>query len=171
MAGLTSALGPLMAAAEFINLGQDLVGTAQSEAAQSQALAQLKAQQNAQIRAAQENAALDKQRLALDAKAAEDDRKRALRRAVARQQTIFGSSGIGGQGGSSQAVLLGLVNESEQERTRREDLDRIRLSAIDTDLAQQKRLNVLQRTQLQERNGLDNLSSGLSFTRNLFNSR
>lgn len=168
MGGITSVLGPVMALSSGASLASSILGKSNAQSAQEQALKQLQAQQNLQYQVAQENAALEKQQIALEAQNSEEERKRALRRAVARQKTIFGSSGIGGQGGSSQAVLLGLMNESDEERQQREALDTLKTAAIDSDLAQQKRLNVLQRTQLQEKNKLDDVSSSLSYANDVF---
>ena len=85
------------------------------------------------------------------AKAAEDERRAALRRAVARQNARFGASGIGGSGGSAEAVLLGLFDESEEDLASRERLDNLRNRSLDLNVAQNSSLNVLQRSQLQQR--------------------
>jgi hypothetical protein len=78
-----------------------------------------------------------------------------LKRAVARQRAAYGASGIeANSSGSAQAVLLGLFDESEEEKNQREKLDTLRLNAIDQDVDQRSRLNVLQRTQLAEKQRL-----------------
>ncbi len=61
---------------------------------------------------------------------------------------------MGSGSGSAQAVLLGLFDESEDERTKREELDSLRLTALDQNIGQSRALNVLQRTQLAERQRL-----------------
>lgn len=53
-------------------------------------------------------------------------------------------------GGSSEAVLLGLFDESEFDKTECERLDSLKVAAIDQGLNQQKRVNTLQRAQLQQ---------------------
>lgn len=45
----------------------------------------------------------------------ERDRKDALKRAQAQQRARFGALGVGGNGGSAQAVLNGLRRKSDQE--------------------------------------------------------
>ena len=98
-------------------------------------------------------------------------RQDALKRAVARQRAKSGASGIT-QSGSTEAVLLGMFTESEDQRAERERLDQLRYSAIDQDLAQQNRLNVLQQTQLRQRQNLNASSNALgsvnSFLGSLF---
>ena len=127
---------------------------------QDAALQQLRAQQSLQEQQAAADATLSRQKIALDAGNTEEERKKALRRAVSRQRANFGAQGISSGGGSSQAVLLGLFEESEAEKKKREQLDALRLTSIDQDLGQQKSLNVLQRTQLQEKQKITQLSTG-----------
>jgi hypothetical protein len=74
---------------------------------------------------------------------------------VARQRANFGAQGVSAGGGSAQAVLLGLFEESEEERARRERLDGLRVRVLEDDLAGRRASNVLQRTQLQERAKVD----------------
>ncbi len=132
------------------------------------ALEQLRAQQSLQEQQAAADAELNKQKIALDAQEAEEERKKALRRAVSRQRANFGAQGISSGSGSSQAVLLGLFEESDAEKQKREQLDAIRITSIDQDLAQQKSLNVLQRTQLQEKQKVNQLSTGERLFGSLF---
>lgn len=126
----------------------------------NQALDQLKARQELQQKQAAADAALQKQQIALSAAQENEERQKALKRAVARQRANFGSQGIGSGAGSSQAVLLGLFEESEDEKARRDALDNLRNKAIDQDLSNGNALNVLQRTQLEEKNKINSLSLG-----------
>ena len=121
---------------------------------QDLALAQLQAQQNQDMAQAQANADIERQRIAQDATIAEADRRDALKRAVARQRASFGSSGAGTSGGSSEAVLLGLFEESEEEKSQRDSIDALRFGAIDQSLADRSATNTLRRTQLQEKQNL-----------------
>ena len=118
---------------------------------QELALKQLKQQQSA------EQAGLERQKESLQASEAEETRRLALRRAVSRQRAQFGAQGVGSNTGSSEAVLLGLFDESDDERSRREELDTLRNRALDTNLAQEKSLNLLQATQLAQRQKLSRL--------------
>ena len=133
------------------------------QSSNNQALEQLQERQAVQESQAAADAQLRQQSLALDASEEEKGRKSALRRAVASQRANFGSSGIAsGGGGSSEAVLLGLVEESQEDEKYSDKLNALKSAAIDQDLAQNKTLNVLQRTQLQERNNLSRLYSTAS---------
>lgn len=128
-------------------------------AEQNQALIQLQQRQALDQEQQAQASALEKQKIALDAQTAEAQRQSALRRAVARQRASFGGSGITSSGGSADAVLLGLFDESEDELRQREALDNLRSSALDLETAQAKSVNVLQATQLSERNKLQRLYS------------
>ncbi len=126
-------------------------------AQQDLALKQLQQKQQADERTAQEQAAQERERVAAAADAAENQRRAALRRAVARQRAQFGAQGIAADDGSAEAVLLGLFDESDQDRADRERLDTIRTAALDQDIATQGRINVLQRQQLIERQNLQRI--------------
>jgi len=118
------------------------------------AIRQLRDQQNLEQKQASQKAALDRQGVIINAQKAEDERRRALKRAVARQRANFGGAGVSSNSGSSEAVLLGLFDESEEERSSRERLDALRLNTIDNNLANVKRKNTLQRTQAESRQTL-----------------
>lgn len=126
----------------------------QIRAEQGLALEQLQNRQALQESQLAQNNALEKGRIATDAAQADEERRAALRRAVARQRASFGAQGVGSNGGSSEAVLLGFFDESDAERDRRERLDQTRNTALDNNLAQTRSLNLLQATQLAERQKL-----------------
>lgn len=129
--------------------------------AQQVALKQLQTTQRLQARQAADDAALNRERLAAEAAGAENARLAALRRAVARQRANFGVQGVGSDGGSSGAVLLGLFDESEDELAQREKMDDIRNRALDMGMAQRGAINTLQYTQLKERQKIGRLSAGI----------
>lgn len=115
-------------------------GRRQEEAA----LKAMQARQQADYQKAAQDAALKRTEIEQEAQKAEAQRKEALKRAVARQRALFGGSGISSSSaGSAQALLLGLFDESEEEKLRREELDKLRYQALDNDLAHRKRINVL----------------------------
>ena len=125
------------------------------------ALQQLQARQDAEVREAQQKAVLDRAEIAAKAEEAEIQRRQALKRAVARQRVKYGASGVSSGDGSSEAVLLGLFDESEEEKQSRERIDNLRLQAIDQNLDKMRRVNTLERTQARERAKLKNSSSTL----------
>ncbi len=160
MAALTPVLSLLGTVGSVVSAGTAILGGVQTLAGVSNrqqekedrlALDQLKRQQTLQQRQLEEKAALERQQIALNAKLTEEQRQTALRRAVARQRANFGAQGVGSATGSSQAVLLGLFDESDDERQRREELDALRVTALDQNVSQNRALNILQRTQLSER--------------------
>lgn len=128
-------------------------------AQQDLALRQLQAQQALGQANAAQDAALQRQKIAHDAAGVEAARMTALRRAVARQKAQFGASGVSGDG-SSEAVMLGMVNQSEAEKAAQDALDTLRYQAIDRNLGQQKSVDVLQQAQLQQRQNLQNIIAG-----------
>lgn len=137
-----------------VGLASNQISRNQENKSREQSLEQLKAQQRLQEQQAAQDAALQKEQITTNARQDAEERQTALRRAVARQRASFGAQGISSGGGSSQAVLLGLFEETDDEKRRREQLDQIRLTGIDQNLDQRSAVNVLQRTQLAERNDL-----------------
>lgn len=173
MAGIDSVLKYLPVISDGVSLVNSTLrnetSTRQNEEAQKLALRQLQQQQSADFQVNQEQAALERERIALNTQIAEENRRAALKRAVARQRANFGSQGVGSGSGSSQAVLLGLISESDEEREQRERLDTLRNTAINQDLDQTVRLNTLQREQLRERNNLNSLTNSVDRFGNVTN--
>lgn len=123
---------------------------------QNAALDTLRRKQELEQKNLVEANALERERIVANAADEEKQRKAALKRAVARQKALFGASGIGNAAnGSSSAVLLGLFDESEDELENRTRLDTLKSRALDLGENQSQSLNVLQRTQLKERQKLD----------------
>lgn len=133
------------------------------------AVEQLQDQQRIANQRAAEKAALDKHEIEAKAAEAETKRRQALKRAVARQRAEFGASGVSSEDGSSEAVLLGLFEESEEQKSDRERLDNIKKQAIDQDLTNTYRVNTLKRTQLAERAKLKDSRSTLETVSDLLN--
>lgn len=152
---LTNTLG---AVAQTVGTVQTLAGknpaVRSQEREQELALEQLQQRQQIQQKQLEQDTALERERMALEGKQADEQRQAALRRAVARQRAQFGASGVGGGSGSSQAVLLGLFEESDEERAQQEKIDNLRSRALDNDLFSSQSVNVLQREQLRQRQDL-----------------
>ncbi len=110
------------------------------------------------LKQAQQDAALQKEQTRLTTVTAESQRRIALKRAMARQRANFGAQGVGSNNGSSEAVLLGMFSESDEERANREKMDALRTQALDQNIGQQHQLNLLQQTQLREKQYVDYLS-------------
>lgn len=165
MGTFTSVLGTLtqtLGAIQTIGTAVDtLSGNARdnARAQQRHAMDALIARQNQAMGEAQQKAATERKKIELDAKAEEDRRRAALKRAMAKRNAAFGASNIAGGSGSREAVLLGLYNESEEERKQREELDKLRFNVIDTDLSNLQSRNILTQTQLAEQQRLQSLGS------------
>ncbi len=146
--GLTTLLPVLQTAAGLANG----IGTiAKQEKDQERALSQLQSRQAETLRQSQEDVNLQKKQIQINSDEAQKQRSKALKRAVARQRTLFGSQGISADGGSGQAILLGLFDENEDDRLQAERLDTLRTNALDQTINQKKRLNILQASQLAEK--------------------
>ena len=100
---------------------------------------------------------VQKQQMAIDASSANSTRMNALRRAVAKQNAGFGAQGVGTGDGSSEAVLLGLVNQSDQAKANQDALTTLKSQAIDQNLAQKKNVDMLQQAQLQQKQNLQRI--------------
>ncbi len=155
--GITSTLNTID---NFVDTVQDFGGqdtrraSSNLQAEQTLALQQLQQQQGLQQQQAAQQAALRLQQQQAETQSAEERRQRALRSAVAKQRASFGGSGISSAGGSAEAVLLGLFDESEEELAQRQRLAQLSSAALSQGLAEQRSLNILQATQLQERQNL-----------------
>lgn len=103
----------------------------------------------------------NKQRLAQD----EAERQNRLRTAVAKQKVLFGSSGVGSGAGSSQAYLLGMAENSEEEGRVLSEAATLRNRILDQEYANKKSINMLEATQIKQKqklNGVTALYNGLS---------
>ena len=157
MGAFTPALTTLTTAMSIANQVSNVASTLSGDTSEDLALKQLKQQQALEEKQLAQQNKLAKEQIALQTAQDEEQRRAALRRAVARQRAQYGASGVSSSGGSSEAVLLGLMNETEDELFRREQLDTLRNKALNQDFTQTKSLNLLQSTQLKERQSLNSL--------------
>lgn len=166
MGGLTSLAST---AIQALNVANSVIGTIDNyqDRSGNRQYDQIKAQNAIALQNAAENAALQKEQIRLSSEQAETNRQAALRRAVARQRAQFGTSGTGSTGGSAQAVLLGMFDESEEELNQRNALDALKTASVDQNYSQAQRVNTLQLTQLRERDRLKNLSSTLNAAKDI----
>lgn len=168
LSGVTSVLSPLFAGlgvpGAIIGMSTNYVEQEklrdQLRAQQNTALEQLQARQSQDESASAQSALLQKQKIDADAQTAEARRVAALRRAVARQKTLFSAQGLSGDGGSNEAVLLGLYDDSAAEEAAQSRADMLRKTALDQSLNQQKQKNLLEASQLAERQKLTRTIQG-----------
>jgi hypothetical protein len=156
MGGFTSLASE---AFSIFNSAGNIIGAYDNLRGDNQYYREMQRQQSEQMRQISENTALEKEKLRITGEQAEAERRAALRRAIAKQRAKYGSSGIESSGGSSQAVLLGLYNDSEQDRVQRETLDNLKNNALDQNISQQQRISTLQLTQMKERSRYNNRGS------------
>lgn len=90
-----------------------------------------------------EKSALDAQKLQIEQDEETRDRKNALRRAVAEQQAKFGAQGISTSDGSGEAVMQGLYQESSDQKSYRDRLNRWKSDALSQENTSQRRRNLL----------------------------
>lgn len=129
------------------------------KAQQETAMAQLQAQQQMSEAQALADAGLQKAQIEAEALAADARRQSALRRSVARQKTLFSAQGLGGnEGGSNEAVLLGLYNESADDAKIQSRSDALKRAALDENLSQLRQKNLLAATQLAQRQKITHAS-------------
>lgn len=152
---ISTTLGTLHSLGKTFNT---LSGNDYADAKRDQAMRDLQRQQAQQQSEAQQRADQQRQQIALNAEQAEQARRSALKRAMAKRNARFGASGIGGANGSREAIMLGLYNESEDEKKQREALDKIRYDSITSDLNNLNSRNILERTEMAENNRLSRLA-------------
>lgn len=151
---LTTALGAAQTIASTVGTVQALSNNNPSDSLALKQLQELQALQEAQ---STQDAALAKQELALKAQQEASARKAALKKAVATQRAAYGGSGVSSSGGSAEAVLLGLYEDTATQQAESNASTSLNLQAIDQSLAQEKAINVLQASQLQEKQELTRL--------------
>ena len=163
---LSGAIGTITAIDQTLQAVDKLSGNSKRRAKkayrrqQNTALAQLQQDQEVRLLKEQSNANITRSKIQVDANKAARKRRLALKRAVSRQRAKFGASGIGSSKGSAEAVLLGLFDETQSQKKERDRLDNIRLSAIDNNLDSLQRKNLLEVSQLAERQSLKRIAAG-----------
>lgn len=90
-----------------------------------------------------EQAALDETNAALETAEETRQRKNALKRATASRQAAFGGQGIDTTDGSGEAVILGLFQESDEDKKYRDRLDTIKRQSREQNNAAKRRRNLL----------------------------
>lgn len=96
----------------------------------------------------------------LAARAQEDERRRkdALRRAMGRTRAGLGAQGVTSADGSGEAILLGMVGETELEQQEALRVDTLKRQAIQQEVENRRRRNLLEQAQLAERQRLEFMS-------------
>ncbi len=95
----------------------------------------------------------------LSANAAEQTRRDALRQAVARTKVDLAGQGVDPHDGSGEAILLGQIKASDQDRQAADAATQLRLKALSQQADTLNQRNLLEQTQLAERQRLQWLNS------------
>src|SRR3954462_4142616 len=100
-------------------------------------------------------------RAQIETSAANDEaaRLKALRRTVGRTRASLGAGGGGTSDGSGEAVLLGLVADTNQSQSQADAIDRLRTQALSQEVADTRTSNLLERSQLAEKQRLELFSN------------
>lgn len=123
-------------------------------------MVQAKQQARAQNAAAEASAQFQMQQAQQQQAIRERDRRERLRQALASQRAQFGAQGLGG-GGSADAVLKGLTDETERAIQDDRDLMSLSLEALNNRLEQQRRRNLLDLSDYRRRAAFGALQRGL----------
>jgi hypothetical protein len=139
---------PISIIPTVVSMAFSAIGNAQaSSAAESRAEAENQARQSeAQAQMSQLQAARDIE---------QNRRRQLLKEQLASQRARFGASGVDpNQGGSAGALMLGLVKKAEDEDKADEDAFNLKANSIQTRLANQQRLNLLDSSSASAKAGL-----------------
>lgn len=119
---------------------------------------QLRARQDASFQAAGADAQTRVASINQQAATDEQRRRDALRRAMGRTRADLGGQGVSSADGSGEAILLGLVGETEKESSSAAQVDQIKRQAIQQELDNARRRNLLEQAQLAQRQRIDFMS-------------
>lgn len=128
------------------------------QASQNQTLAQLRLSQEAAYLAQEKESQAQLAQLAAAADAAEKRRVEALRQSMSKTRASLGARGVSATDGSGEAILLGLTKDTETDRQNAQAVDQLKKQAIQQNLDAVKRRNLLEQTQLADRQKLEFLS-------------
>lgn len=125
---------------------------------QDQTLAQLRASQDQAYQSQDRESQTQLAQMTAAADAEEKRRVEALRRAVAKSRASLGSRGVSAGDGSGEAILLGLVKDTDGERQDAQTADQLKRQAIQQNLDAIRRRNLLDQAQLADRQRLEFMS-------------
>lgn len=107
----------------------------------------------------QEDVALRRAQIESSAASDEAARLKALRKTVGRTRASLGAGGGGTSDGSGEAVLLGLVADTHRNQQEADATDRLRTQALAQEVAATQKSNLLERSQLAEKQRLELFSN------------
>lgn len=167
MAGFTSIASTAMQAFSLANTIAKGIGDYRDDSGQA-AYENMRRQSEIQLAGLQQKQTIERQQIALDKEKADQDRARKLRSAIATQRAAYGAGGVGSSSGSSQAYLLGLIGDAEEEGRTASAAADLRNRILDNTYNTQQSLNMLTLTQMKERNRLRGVTALYDNTVGLF---
>jgi colicin import membrane protein len=128
---------------------------------ESHALQQRQLSQDQATAGQAQQADIATRRAQIETSAASDEaaRLKALRRTVGRTRASLGSRGGGTSDGSGEAVLLGLVADTNQDQEEAVATNRLRTQALAQEVTDTQKNNLLERSQLAEKQRLELFSN------------
>ena len=128
---------------------------------ESHALQQRQLSQDRATAGQAQQADIATRRAQIETSAASDEaaRLKALRRTVGRTRASLGSRGGGTSDGSGEAVLLGLVADTDRDQQEADATTRLRTQALAQEMADTQKSNLLERSQLAEKQRLELFSN------------
>jgi colicin import membrane protein len=128
---------------------------------ESHALQQRQLSQDQATAGQAQQADIATRRAQIETSAASDEaaRLKALRKTVGRTRASLGAGGGGTSDGSGEAVLLGLVADTNQSQQEADATDRLRSQALAQEVTDTQKRNLLERSQLAEKQRLELFSN------------
>ena len=136
-------LNPVSAVLSTVSTLGSALGAANNAYNAKQNYQTAKASYDATEQSIQQDHDIQAQEIQLNADNENRKRRDALRRAMSKQQAAFGEQGIDTTDGSGQAVLLGLFDQSQDERAYQDRLTQLKKAALEQDTVDKRRRNLL----------------------------
>ncbi len=152
MGALSSVITPVL------QIGSAL-GTVAGIVQPYQAVSQKNREADLKLQQLQQSVAQQKKQNLLTLEQNETERRAKLRSLLSQQRASFGGRGLDTTSGSSEAVIQGMLDDSDQERAASESKVLAANKELDQQVSQQKRLNLLQKEQLRQKTILSSISN------------
>ncbi len=152
MGALSSVITPVL------QIGSAL-GTVAGIVQPYQAVSQKNREADLKLQQLQQSVAQQKKQNLLTLEQNDAERRAKLRTLLSQQRASFGGRGLDTTSGSSEAVIQGMLDDSDQERAASESKVLAANKELDQQVSQQKRLNLLQKEQLRQKTILSSISN------------
>jgi hypothetical protein len=167
MGGFTSLASTAMQALSLANTAVKGIDAYRDDSG-TRAYQQAKQQSALGLATLQEKTALQKEQNRLVLEQDSVERQERLRAALAKQRALYGGRGVGSDGGSSQAYLLGLVGKNEDESNAASETTLMRNKILDQEYDGAKARNMLELTQMKEKSKLKKAAAAYNSLTSVF---